>query len=90
MAEDTMPLDGNAAAGRLGEIFTPDMTRATIACAGCFREGSLVTLRLYGDAGDHHGENDMGHITYRIVDHNGEWIVERADGHDRPDTYITG
>ena len=43
-----MPLDGNAAAGRLSDLFAVDMTRATITCEGCGREGALATLRLYG------------------------------------------
>lgn len=45
---DTTPLDGNAAAGRLAELFVPDMTAAAITCDGCGREGPLATLILYG------------------------------------------
>jgi Zn finger protein HypA/HybF involved in hydrogenase expression len=48
MMDDVMPLDGNAAAGRLAELFAVEMTRATIVCAGCGNEGPLATLRLYG------------------------------------------
>ncbi|HEV2734321.1 MAG TPA: DUF6510 family protein [Longimicrobiaceae bacterium] len=50
MMDDVMPLDGNAAAGRLAELFAVEMTRAVIVCAGCGNEGPLATLRLYGGA----------------------------------------
>jgi hypothetical protein len=48
MIEDIVPLDGNAAAGRLGQFFTFDVTLATIACGNCAFEGPLAELRLYG------------------------------------------
>ena len=48
MTGDTMPLDGNAAAGRFADLFAVDMTVATITCEGCGREGPLATLALYG------------------------------------------
>jgi hypothetical protein len=48
MIEDVVPLDGNAAAGRLGQFFTFDVTVARVTCAGCDREGPLAELRLYG------------------------------------------
>jgi hypothetical protein len=48
MNEALMPLDGNAAAGRLSELFAIDMTRASVTCEGCGREGALATLVLYG------------------------------------------
>ena len=52
MIEDVVPLDGNAAAGALGQLFTFDVTIATIACGDCAHEGPLAELRLYGrDAG---------------------------------------
>lgn len=51
MMDDMMPLDGNAAAGRLAELFTVEMTRAIVVCDGCGHEGALATLRLYGGAG---------------------------------------
>jgi hypothetical protein len=50
MIEDIVPLDGNAAAGRLGQFFTFDVTLATIACGHCAFEGPLAELRLYGGA----------------------------------------
>ncbi len=52
MIEDIVPLDGNAAAGPLGQFFTFDVTLATITCGDCAFEGPLAELRLYGrDAG---------------------------------------
>lgn len=51
MMDDLMPLDGNAAAGRLAELFAVEMTRAMVVCNACGREGALATLKLYGGAG---------------------------------------
>ncbi len=52
MIEDVVPLDGNAAAGPLGQFFTFDVTIATITCGDCRLEGPMAELRLYGrDAG---------------------------------------
>jgi hypothetical protein len=51
MMDDVLPLDGNAAAGRLAEVFAVEMTGATIVCEGCGREAALATLTCYGGAG---------------------------------------
>jgi uncharacterized protein DUF6510 len=48
MTDDNVPLDGNAAAGRLMDVFAFDMTSATVMCEGCGRESALATLALYG------------------------------------------
>jgi hypothetical protein len=48
MIEEIVPLDGNAAAGRLSQLFAFDVTLATITCGGCARKGPLAELRLYG------------------------------------------
>ena len=50
MSDDNVPLDGNAAAGRLMDVFAVDMTDATVMCEGCGRERALATLALYGGA----------------------------------------
>ena len=50
MSDDIMPLDGNAAAGRLRDLFADDMTDAIVKCEGCERENALATLVLYGGA----------------------------------------
>ncbi len=48
MSEETLRLDGNAAAGLLAEIFPFEMTSAQSTCAGCGRTAPLGTLLLYG------------------------------------------
>ena len=50
MSDDIMPLDGNAAAGRLRDLFADDMTDAIVKCESCERESALATLVLYGGA----------------------------------------
>jgi hypothetical protein len=42
------PLDGNAAAGLLRELFAFDMTTAMIACGGCGRALPIGAARAYG------------------------------------------
>ena len=51
MIEDVVPLDGNAVAGRLSQLFTFDVTLARITCGGCACKGPLAELRLYGSDG---------------------------------------
>ena len=48
MSEETLRLDGNAAAGLLGEIFALEMTRAQCTCAHCGHVAPLGSLVLYG------------------------------------------
>jgi hypothetical protein len=48
MTEDMIPLDGNAAAGRLGQVFAFDVTLAVVTCRSCARAGPLAELQLYG------------------------------------------
>jgi hypothetical protein len=43
-------LDGNAAAGALGEIFTVELTAANGQCEGCGRTGVLAETRAWTDA----------------------------------------
>jgi hypothetical protein len=45
---NAIPLDGNAAAGLLGEIFALDMTIATLTCDGCGAVVEIGAERLYG------------------------------------------
>ena len=44
---DALHLDGNAAAGLLGEIFSVDVTAATATCLGCGASGTVGSLTLY-------------------------------------------
>jgi hypothetical protein len=44
---DEMRLDGNAAAGTLGEVFSFEATTAEYACEGCGRSGKLGGAMAY-------------------------------------------
>jgi hypothetical protein len=44
---DDLRLDGNAAAGLLGELFAFEVTTATTICDGCGRASLVGTLTLY-------------------------------------------
>jgi hypothetical protein len=45
---DDLRLDGNAAAGLLGELFAFEITTATTICDGCGRASQVGALLLYG------------------------------------------
>lgn len=45
---DFEPLDGNAAAGLLRELFALEMTEASITCDHCGFVGAIGAARLYG------------------------------------------
>ena len=47
-ADAALPLDGNAAAGVLSELFAFDVTTALVICDGCGTAGEVATARLYG------------------------------------------
>ncbi len=44
---DELRLDGNAAAGPLGEVFSFEVTTAQYACGGCGRTGMLGGTMVY-------------------------------------------
>jgi hypothetical protein len=44
---DDLRLDGNAAAGLLGELFAFEITTATMVCDGCGRASLVGALPLY-------------------------------------------
>lgn len=46
----TTSLDGNAAAGRLGDLFAFDVTTAVTTCATCGDVRPVAELRAYMDA----------------------------------------
>jgi len=46
--ETGLPLDGNAAAGLLGELFAVDVTAAEITCGMCGVVGLVGATRVYG------------------------------------------
>jgi hypothetical protein len=45
--DDELRLDGNAAAGTLGEVFSFEVTTAEYACGGCGRAGTLGGAMVY-------------------------------------------
>jgi Family of unknown function (DUF6510) len=47
---DYQPLDGNAAAGLLRELFALEMTEAEITCDNCGSVGAIGGARVYGGA----------------------------------------
>ena len=46
-AMDELRLDGNAAAGTLGEVFSFEVSTAEYACGGCARTGRLGEAMVY-------------------------------------------
>jgi hypothetical protein len=47
---DPTPIDGNALAGPLASLFTPDLTSARGICAGCGQPSLLAETRVYDQA----------------------------------------
>ena len=45
-----IPVDGNAVAGLLREVFACEMTVAVITCGGCGATGELGAVRVFGGA----------------------------------------
>jgi hypothetical protein len=45
--DEELRLDGNAAAGPLGEVFSFEVTTAQYACGGCGRTGMLGGAMVY-------------------------------------------
>jgi hypothetical protein len=48
VSEVFTPLDGNAAAGLLLELFALDTTAAAVTCSGCGIAAALGAARVYG------------------------------------------
>jgi hypothetical protein len=44
---EELRLDGNAAAGVLSEVFTPEATAAVVRCASCGAEGAVGAAEVY-------------------------------------------
>jgi ribosomal protein S27E len=47
MSERELRLDGNAAAGLLGEVFSAETTAAVVTCAACGAEGAVGSVHMY-------------------------------------------
>jgi hypothetical protein len=48
--QNALPLDGNAVAGLLREVFTCEMTVAVITCGGCGAAAPVGAVRVFGGA----------------------------------------
>ena len=46
--DDVVPLDGNAVAGSLAEIFAIDITTAVLTCDNCGASADIGAIRVYG------------------------------------------
>lgn len=46
--DGAVPLDGNAAAGLLRELFVLDLTVASLTCGGCAAVATVAAVRVYG------------------------------------------
>jgi hypothetical protein len=77
VSDESLRLDGNAAAGLLAEIFPFEMTSAQSECAGCGQTRPLGALMLYG------GEMGMvlrcpscDGVQMRIVSARGRYMID--------------
>jgi hypothetical protein len=77
VSDESLRLDGNAAAGLLAEIFPFEMTSAHTSCAGCGQTRPIGALLLYG--------GEMGAILrcphcncaqLRIVRARGRYVID--------------
>ena len=48
---DELMLDGNAVAGMLGQVFTAEMTTATMTCGNCGMASAVGAMRVFRGAG---------------------------------------
>ena len=48
---DELMLDGNAVAGMLTEVFTVEMTTATMTCGNCGMSGAVGAMHVFRGAG---------------------------------------
>jgi hypothetical protein len=49
-SDAALPLDGNAVAGLLGEVFACEMTVALVTCGGCGASAPVGAVRVFGGA----------------------------------------
>ena len=66
-ASDELVLDGNAAAGLLSRIFTPEVTAARAWCAHCDANGVLGAVSVHQGAGTVLRCRACGGVLLRIV-----------------------
>lgn len=75
---DELRLDGNAAAGLLGEVFTLEMTMAEVACDRCASENPVGALMVYklGTMGTVVRCPSCDEVLMRLVHHSGRYWLE--------------
>ena len=75
---DELKLDGNAAAGLLGEVFTLEMTMAEVACDRCDSENLVGALMVYklGTMGTVVRCPSCDNVLMRLVHHSGRYWLE--------------
>ena len=75
---DELRLDGNAAAGPLGEVFSFEVTTAEYACRGCGRAGRLGEAMVYEvrDLGTIVRCPDCDNALIRLAHNRGRYLVD--------------
>ena len=75
---DELRLDGNAAAGPLGEVFSFEVTTAEYACRGCGRAGKLGEAMVYEvrDLGTIVRCPDCDSALIRLAHNRGRYLVD--------------
>jgi hypothetical protein len=64
----SVPLDGNAIAGALGELFAVDVSVAALECGGCGMEGVVAEVVVYIDAPGFVARcRGCDHVLFRLV-----------------------
>ena len=70
-------IDGNAAAGTLGQIFSVDITTAALTCDECEHQGPVGELRLYADGpGQVLRCVSCGAVNLRVVERRGQVVLD--------------
>jgi len=69
-------VDGNAAAGELGEIFPGDPSSAIATCAGCGETGAVATVLVYEGMGTVLRCPACDSVLLRVVHARGEVCME--------------
>ncbi len=76
MDDGDLRLDGNAAAGLLGEVFLLEVTTAWTGCAGCGASRQVGALPAYGGMGEVLRCPDCDTAIIRIARAGGAWWLD--------------
>lgn len=76
--DEQLRLDGNAAAGPLGEVFPFEMTMAEVTCDRCARENLVGALMVYrpGTLGTVVRCPSCDNVLMRLVHNSGRYWLE--------------